>query len=78
MKRERKKERELLIRVTAQTYENCSVSSIFRHLVAYVRTAKNVVLHVVSHVVACPIVFILLFDQGRQGGVLKLMKNDHF
>ena len=31
-----------------------------------------------SHVVACLIDFILLWDRDRWGGVLKLIKNDHF
>ena len=26
----------------------------------------------------CPIFIILFFDRGRQGGVLTLVKNDHF
>ena len=30
------------------------------------------------HVVACMMDFDLLCDQGKQEGVLKLMKNDHF
>ena len=30
------------------------------------------------HVIACLAVFILLFNQDRQGVELKLMKNDHF
>ena len=32
----------------------------------------------VPHVVACPMNFNLLCDQGQQGGVFKVMKNDHF
>ena len=32
----------------------------------------------VPHLVACPIKFNLLFDQGQQGRVFKVMKNDHF
>ena len=32
----------------------------------------------VLHIVACPIVFILLYDRDRQGVLFKLMKNDHF
>ena len=34
----------------------------------------------VSHVyvVACPIIFHSLYERGWQGGVLKVMKNDHF
>ena len=32
----------------------------------------------VPHVVACPIDFNFLCDQGQQGGVLKPTKNDHF
>ena len=32
----------------------------------------------VSHKVACPIVFILFYDRDGQGGVFKVMKNDHF
>ena len=30
----------------------------------------------VSHVVACPMNFDLLCDQGQQEGVFKIMKND--
>ena len=32
----------------------------------------------VSHVVACPIVFLLCYERGWQGGKFKVMKNDHF
>ena len=32
----------------------------------------------VSHVFACPIVFPLFYERGGQGGVLKVMKSDHF
>ena len=32
----------------------------------------------VLHAVACPIVFLLFYDQVWQGEVLKRMKNDHF
>ena len=32
----------------------------------------------VSHAVACPIVFILFYDQSWQGGVFKFMKIDYF
>ena len=32
----------------------------------------------VSHVVAYPIFFILLYEQGWQGEVFRVMKNDHF
>ena len=32
----------------------------------------------VLHAVACPIVFILFYGQDWQGGVFKIMKNDHF
>ena len=32
----------------------------------------------VSHAVECPVVFILLYDRDGQGGVFKIMKNDHF
>ena len=31
----------------------------------------------VSYVVACPIVFILFYEQSWQRAVLKIMKNDH-
>ena len=31
----------------------------------------------VSYVVACPIVFILFYERVWQGGVFKVMKNDH-
>ena len=32
----------------------------------------------VPHLVACPTIFIWFYDRDWQGGVLKLMKNDHF
>ena len=32
----------------------------------------------VSHLVACPVVFILFDEQSSQGRVFKVMKNDHF
>ena len=32
----------------------------------------------VSHAVALPIVFVLFYERGWQGGVIKVMKNDHF
>ena len=32
----------------------------------------------VSHKVTRPIVFILFYDRDGQGGVFKVMKNDHF
>ena len=32
----------------------------------------------VLHVVACPIVFILFYERGWQGGVFTLIRNDHF
>ena len=32
----------------------------------------------VSHAVTFPIVFILFYDRDGQGGVFKVMKNDHF
>ena len=32
----------------------------------------------VSHVIACPDMFILLCNRCRQGKMLRLMKNDHF
>ena len=32
----------------------------------------------VSHIVACPVVFILFYGRDWQGGVFKVMKNDHF
>ena len=32
----------------------------------------------VPHAVACPMNFNLVCDRGQQGGVLKLMKNNHF
>ena len=31
-----------------------------------------------SYLVACPNVFILFYEQGLQGGVFKVMKNDQF
>ena len=32
----------------------------------------------VLHIVACPLVFILFYERSFQGGVFKIMKNDHF
>ena len=32
----------------------------------------------VKHVAACPVIFILLYDQNWQADVLKLTKNAHF
>ena len=32
----------------------------------------------VSHVVACPIVYLLIYEWGWQGGVFIVMKKDHF
>ena len=32
----------------------------------------------VLHIVACPLVFILFYERSCQGGVFKIMKNDHF
>ena len=32
----------------------------------------------ISHVVACPMIFILLCDLSRQGGLLKLNRNGRF
>ena len=32
----------------------------------------------VSHIVACPIVFILFYERNWQGRVIKVMKNDDF
>ena len=40
---------------------------------AYVRTAKNN-----KSVFAFPIVFILFYERSWQGGVFKVMKNEHF
>ena len=31
-----------------------------------------------SRLVACPIVFILFYDRDWQGGIIKVMKKDHF
>ena len=32
----------------------------------------------VSHAAALPIVFVLFYERGWQGGIIKVMKNDHF
>ena len=32
----------------------------------------------VPHLFACSIVFILFYERSSQGGVFKIMKNDHF
>ena len=32
----------------------------------------------VSHIVARPIVFNLFYERSCQGGMVKIMKNDHF
>ena len=72
---------------SAQTYEKCSELSIFSRLSPFLRlfgivkewiiTELHEMLRI-SHVVACPIDFILLWDQSRQRGSQKLIKNDYF
>ena len=71
----------------AQTYEEGSNLSVFRDLRLFLQFFGQVKEWVIfnlhemitmSHVVACPMVFILFCDRGRQEKVLNLMKNDNF
>ena len=70
-----------------QTYGECSHFSIFSRQGYFPEVSRQVKEWLiteahkktnVTHAVACAMVFIVLCDRGWQGGVLKLMKNDHF
>ena len=70
-----------------QSYEKWSFVSVFSHLSPFPQVFGQVkwwlmlALHEiirVSHVVAWQIVFLLFYEWGWQGGVFKVMKNDHF
>ena len=72
---------------SAQTYEECLNLIIFNPLCLFLQTFGQVkellVLELNEMItkllaVLCPMVFIFLFDGGRQVAVLKFMKNDHF
>ena len=65
---------------SAKTYE-CSILNIFSSLgpsLPIFRHVMESLLLELHKMIKMPIVFILIFGQGRQGGVLKLMKNDLF
>ena len=72
---------------SAQTYEKWSffvflvVWILFPKFLGRLKEWLMLELHKIirlTHRVACPIVFILFYERGWQGGVLKVMKNDHF
>ena len=72
---------------SVQTFEKGSIFSSFIRLGTFPQVFRQVKewlileLHEVIrvlHVVACMMDFNLLCYQGKQEGVLKLMKNDHF
>ena len=76
-----------LARSSVQSYEKWSFFSVFSCLDSFLQIFRQVKeclrleLHEtrrVSHVFLCTIVFILFYDQDGQGGVFKVMKNDHF
>ena len=72
---------------SVQTFEKWSIFSsfirlgtspqVFRQVKEWLILELHEVIRVL-HVVACMMDFNLLCDQGKQEGVLKLMKNDHF
>ena len=71
----------------AQNYKNLSLLSIFRRLGLFHQVFGQVkvwlmfdwyIIIRMSHVVACLTVFILFYEQGWEGGVFKLLKNNHF
>ena len=68
---------------STQTYIKCSFFSIFSRLVPFPQVFGQVnrllllKLHkikYVRHIFACPIVLVLFYDQGCQGGVFKVIK----
>ena len=72
---------------SSQTFEKCSILSIFRHLgplpqvFGQVKEWLVIELHEVigvPHVVLCAVDFNLLCDWGQQGGMLRPVKNDDF
>ena len=71
----------------AQTYEKCSNFSIFSRLSSFPQVFGQaqeysiLKLHEMirmSQIFACPIIFTLVCDLGRYGGVLEHIKNDQF
>ena len=65
---------------SAKTYE-CSILNIFSSLGLFLPIFGHVMespLLELHKMIKMPMVFILIFGQGRQGGVLKLMKEDPF
>ena len=62
---------------SVESYENWSF---FNQVFGQFKEELMLKLHKkrVSHVVVCPIAFILFYDRDWQGGVLKLMENDYF
>ena len=74
-------------RRSAKTYEKSSVLSIFGSLGPFPQVFWQVKECLILkmdemirmwYVIACPMVFSLLSNRGRQGGVLKLLKNHLF
>ena len=72
---------------SAQSYEKWSFFSDFNRLGSFTQVfgqvKKSLMLELhkvikVSHEVACPIVLILFYEGNWQGGLFKIMKNDHF
>ena len=77
----------ILAGTSAQNYEKWSFFSDFRRLGSFTQVfgqvKKSLMLELhklikVSHEVACPIVLILFYEGNWQGGLFKIMKNDHF
>ena len=72
---------------SVQSYEKWSFFSVFSYLATFLQVFGHVKgwlmiqLHKIiraSHAVGCPIVFLLFYEWGWQGGVFIIMKNDHF
>ena len=72
---------------SVQDYVKSLVFSVFSRLGSFSQVSRQVKEWTVlkshktrriSHVIECPIVFILFYERHRQGGVFKSMKNDHF
>ena len=72
---------------SAKTYGKWSFSGIFSRLIPFpqvfgqVKEWIMIELHQIirlPHIVAFPIVFILFYKRDSQGGVFKVIKNDHF
>ena len=64
--------------MSVQSYEKWSFFSAFSRLGFEWPILKMHEMIIVLNVVACPIIFILSDDRELQGGVLQIMKNDHY